>query len=448
MIYYIEDALLVIFELFCCKIFYEIFGRERYKDKKWLGYVQFVLLCAIGVIIAEVLADAFIFRQAATIVLISTIMCWYLEISYKKSVALVFLYEGLMLVVDYITFFGIGRMFFDNGLIPENYMLASHLLTLLGKVVLFLCILILRKLYGKNNIEALADTEWFRFLFFPVFTIIVITAMLSAFGYVEIETQANLLFVFAFGIAGMNIIVFYLINDMLKRESQIHENQIFQMQVKNQAEMYRSISENFDKQKQKTHEYKNQIICIEALIEKKQYDELAEYVKGIYGSLNKELDAINTNNVIVNAILNTKYQEMTEKGIIFVFRLNDLSCLGMSDEDVVTILSNLLNNAIEASEKCREKRIIKLKFVKETDKIIIAVKNTFELAMQYENGEIQSTKSVNPEEHGVGIRNVVRIVEKYEGSYVIQQQEKEMKGQSKEFLFSIVIPLNQEQGTL
>ena len=32
--------------------------------------------------------------------------------------------------------------------------------------------------------------------------------------------------------------------------------------------MYRSISENYDKQKRKTHEYKNQISCIEALVKK------------------------------------------------------------------------------------------------------------------------------------------------------------------------------------
>lgn len=40
---------------------------------------------------------------------------------------------------------------------------------------------------------------------------------------------------------------------------------------------------------------------------------------------------INTNNVIVNAILNTKYQEMTDKGIVFAFRVNDLSKIGISN---------------------------------------------------------------------------------------------------------------------
>ncbi|MDE6636000.1 MAG: ATP-binding protein, partial [Lachnospiraceae bacterium] len=108
--------------------------------------------------------------------------------------------------------------------------------------------------------------------------------------------------------------------------------------------------------------------------------------------------------------------------------------LRVTDEDVVTILSNLLNNAIEACETCEDKKVIKFKFVKENDLIIIAAKNTFNNDIVYENGEIQSTKTENEEEHGVGIKNILKIVEKYDGSYAI-------KDDNKEFHFSIIIPV-------
>jgi sensor histidine kinase regulating citrate/malate metabolism len=258
--------------------------------------------------------------------------------------------------------------------------------------------------------------------------------MLSVFDYVQTVEQANLLFVVAFGMVGMNILVFYLINDIVEREVQMHENKVFQLQAKNQLKMYRSISENFDKQKRKTHEYKNQISCIESLLDKNEYSKLKEYVKKIYGSLNSESDAINTNNVIVNAILNTKYKEADEDGIVFVLRVNDLSQLRMDDEDIVTILSNLLENAIEACKKCESgKRIIKLKLVNEDGMIKIGVRNTFRNPVRYENGEIKSTKTLQTDEHGVGIKNIMEVIEKYNGSYVI-------KNDNGEFYFSIVIP--------
>jgi len=352
----------------------------------------------------------------------------------KKSFILAILFEALLLAMDYLIYLISRRFSLSSESLGQQYEIGLAIVYLLAKVILFLTILIIRKQFGKKSMEMMLDIEWLRFLFFPVFTIAAISAMLHVFRYVQTVEQANLLFVIAFGMIGMNIVVFYLINDVVEREEQIHENKIFQIQAKNQLEMYRSISENFDNQKRKTHEYKNQISCIESLLDKKQYSKLEEYVKKIYGSLNNESDAINTNNVIVNAILNTKYQEADAKGIVFVFRVNDLSGLKIRDEDVVTVLANLLNNAIEACDTCAEKKVIKLKFVKEDNMVIIAVKNTFNYDIIYENGEIQSTKMSSVEEHGVGIKNVLKIIEKYNGSYVIEDK-------NKEFFFSIIIPV-------
>ena len=82
-------------------------------------------------------------------------------------------------------------------------------------------------------------------------------------GNIKNQKQENVFLVIALCLAGMNIVVFYMINDILKREIKIRENEVFQLKARNQTDMYRSISENFVKQRKKTHEYKNQIMCIE-----------------------------------------------------------------------------------------------------------------------------------------------------------------------------------------
>lgn len=431
MIELIQSILLVFIEIMCCKIFYETFGKVRYKG--WINVMQFILLLASMCLIAYGFSKYFTIRQIAIILTFSVFMVWHVKISLKMSFALAILFDALLLAMDYLIY-SVNRWFsLGNELLGQKYQVGQVLVSLLAKIILFLLILIIRKWLGKKTMEMMSDTEWLRFLFFPLFTVVTISEMLSVFGYVQTVEQANLLFVIAFGMVGMNIVVFYLINDVVEREVQMHENKVFQIRAKNQLEMYQSISENFDKQKRKTHEYKNQISCIESLLDKKQYSKLEEYVKKIYGTLNNELDAINTNNVIVNAILNTKYQEAESKGIVFVFKVNDLSELKIKDEDVVTILSNLLNNAIEACESCDDKKVIKFKFTKEDDMIIIAVKNTFSYDVVYENGEIKSTKTLSVDEHGVGIKNVLKIIEEYGGSYVIENK-------NKEFYFSIIIP--------
>ena len=356
-----------------------------------------------------------------------------MNISYRKSVFLALLYEGLLLASDYIAFCINMKLFSSESAISQNYATEGTLIALFGKTILFMCILLIRKSMDKKTTDMLAGSEWIRLSLFPIFTVAVIAAMLSNFKYVETSGQANVLFIIAFGLVGLNIAVFYFIKNIVEREIRIRENEVFQIQVKDQMNMYRSISESFDNQKRKTHEYKNQILCIESMLGKKQYSELEAYVTKLYGKLNDEAAVINTNHVIINAILNTKYQEAMEKGIVFVFKVNDLADLEICDEDVVTILANLLNNAIEACEKCTDKKIIKLKFIKKEDKVIISVKNTYHDAIRYENGEIRTTKLLKPEEHGVGIKNVLKIIEKYNGSYVIQEQ-------NEEFFFSIIIP--------
>ena len=426
-----QSVLLIFIEIMCCKIFYETFGKVRYKG--WINVIQFILLLGSVCLLAFGFSENFVIRQIANILTLSAFMLWHVKISLKKSFALAVLFDAFLLAMDYLVYLIIDWLALDSNLSEQLYGSGAVLAYLLVKVILIFFILVIRKQFGKKSIEMMLDTEWLRLLFFPVFTIAVIYAMLSVFEHVQTVEQANLLAVIAFGMVGMNIVVFYLINDIVEREMKLHENKVFQIQAQNQLEMYKSISENFDNQKRKTHEYKNQISCIESLLVKKQYSKLEEYVKKIYGSMNNEPDAINTNNVIVNAILNTKYHEAEEKGIVFVFRVNDLSELKMKDEDVVTILSNLLNNAIEACELCENNKVIKFKFIQEDDMIIIAVKNTFNYDVIYENGEIKSTKTSSVDEHGVGIKNIIKTIEKYAGSYVIEDK-------NKEFFFSIIIP--------
>ena len=43
--------------------------------------------------------------------------------------------------------------------------------------------------------------------------------------------------------------VYYLINDIVIRDAKLHEKERLELQVKNQIQMYRSVSENFDIQK-------------------------------------------------------------------------------------------------------------------------------------------------------------------------------------------------------
>ena len=72
----------------------------------------------------------------------------------------------------------------------------------LARLPYFLCILLLKKNHfgKKSQTETLPDKIWGRFLFFPVFTIITIIAMIMTFQYTKNEVQANVLYSISLGI--------------------------------------------------------------------------------------------------------------------------------------------------------------------------------------------------------------------------------------------------------
>lgn len=430
---YMLSFLYVLIESSCSKMFVEAFGEPRRKNAKWQNRLMFVgyFVGLYGLVF--LLSEHFIMRQIVAITYVAGYMCLYMKMRFIKAGILAILFQGLLGLVDYIILF-LQVIFFGSMVeMQDSFYVQGSLLIVLGKMFLFVIILLIRKLLKKESLAHLHDKEWIRFLVFPIFTILAVTGMVSTSGNLINQTQENVYISIAFGLAGMNLVVFYMIRDISTREMQISEAKIFRLQVENQTRMYRSISENFDKQRKKTHEYKNQIMCIEALIKKRRFEELEEYIEVIQENLREEADAINTNHVIVDAILNTKYREMIEKNIVFVFKINDLAQISISDEDIVTILSNLLNNAIEASEQCSGKRIVKLKMVKEDDFLTISVRNTYGNQIVECDEEFLTSKKEDVEEHGVGVKNIVETITKYAGSYVVKHNEEE-------FCFSILIP--------
>ncbi len=434
MFVYLQSFFLVILEASCCKIFFETFGKKRYESGRLKNYILFTGWIASVYLAAMVTEDVFFFiKQGAVILLTGGFMALYLEIGCVKTFILAALFQGVLSAVDYCVLLFCISVFPHMLQLGESYEMESLFLAIIAKILLFMVVLMIQRYLGTDSDTDLTDTEWLRFLVFPVFTIGVIAAMITTSAGAGNREKDSVLSVIAFCLAGMNGVVFSLIKDILKREQELGRAEVFRVQAKNQTRMYRSISDNFEKQKKKTHEFKNQMVCIEALVTQQKYDELHRYIRNICGSLSSETPAVQTNHVIVDAILNSKYQEMKKKNIIFIFQMDDLSGILMQDEDIVVILSNLLNNAIEACGQCQEQKMVKMKLIKEKHAVILSVRNTYAHKILYQDGVFQTTKEHETGEHGIGLKNITDTIIKYGGYYTIENNEKE-------FYFSAVIP--------
>lgn len=212
----------------------------------------------------------------------------------------------MLLVTDYLML-GIYKKIFLKEV--NESILGQYLIIGLGKAVFFLVIIFLRKKMDKKKISVLNDVEWIQFLFFPVFSICVIIASISDADSIMETKNEQLFWIIAFGLIGMNILIFCLLENVTGRELRLRENKLAEMKAGQQFLLYQSISKNYQKQNEKLHEYKNQIACMLSLAKNGNYRELEQYLSQISGELFYELDSINTNHPVVNAVMNIKYQE-------------------------------------------------------------------------------------------------------------------------------------------
>lgn len=118
---------------------------------------------------------------------------------------------------------------------------------------------------------------------------------------------------------------------------------------------------------------------------------------------------IQDNNPVVDAILNQKYAQACELGIRVDFAINDLAEFPLSNKETVVVLSNLLDNAIEACKTQKGTRLIRVKIQCSEEKTILSVMNTIDKAPVMENGLPVTTKA-DPLAHGYGLQNIVSIL--------------------------------------
>ena len=191
------------------------------------------------------------------------------------------------------------------------------------------------------------------------------------------------------------------------------------------------------------HEMKNHLTNIKGLAAGEQYEEIASYIQKIDETMQELEYKYATGNAVTDVIINDKWCKAEKLGIQFEADIQYTD--EISAFDIGMILSNLLDNAIEACEKMeQEKRFISVSLKRKKHFLLIDVKNSFDGTINLQNGEKLplSTKESNvPDiimEHGIGLKNVSDIAKRYYGGVNIKGKDR---------VFHITVMLQQEQKT-
>lgn len=169
------------------------------------------------------------------------------------------------------------------------------------------------------------------------------------------------------------------------------------------------------------HDMKNHIMVAVSYLNNGEIEQAANYLSDVLDILNKTYSYIQTGNSVMNYIINSKLEKAHSKGIGFKAEIENLPFEKMGSVDFSALLSNILDNAVEASEKATDK-FIYVAILKKRGYDTILVKNRIDNSVLKINPELKSGKN-NTEQHGFGIKQIKTIAEKYDGIVDIYEED-------------------------
>lgn len=211
----------------------------------------------------------------------------------------------------------------------------------------------------------------------------------------------------------INADVFYLYDTLTEMFHKKQENELIQFQNKAYLNQIHIMQESQLKIRCLKHDMDNHLIKMQDLLERQKYSELNKYLSGAKQSIDTDVGIVDSGNESVDSILNYKLAQIKSMNVDTEYEVLIPENLSISLFDINIVLGNLVDNAIEALKAVREdeskKLIIKINSKQGYFKIYIA--NTFD-GIVPADGSSRKGDNFN---HGLGLKSVLKTVEKYGG---------------------------------
>lgn len=206
------------------------------------------------------------------------------------------------------------------------------------------------------------------------------------------------------------IFMFYFVR--IKEEE---KNRLLNMRNDLLESNYQALHKAYDENRMLSHDFKNHMLAINQLIQENRNKEALDYITTYMNLALSVNQRVKSGCNIVDIIVNSKIAEAEEKKIEFTYDVGQLGNINIQDIDMCALLANLLDNAIEACERLRNRRQwIYLKIKRKDCMLLIWIENSIIEGKKEKTKFFQSTKS-DKLVHGLGLKSIDNVIRKYDG---------------------------------
>lgn len=300
----------------------------------------------------------------------------------------------------------------DEGAYNQIYAVISFFL-------IFMCELVIEKMITIH--KDAEDAQNISLVLMPICSSIVIILLI----YTDTCTGIGLTIV-SIGLLIANFLMLYLYNLLLHSISQQYEMEMLKTQLQAYANQLNVVLRGEEKIKALRHDIKHHHSELMLLANKHDVAEIQKYIDEMNSFLKNPNEIVSSGNLEIDSVLNFMLQK-AEKELKTVDIKVMLPEKVRHSFDINVMLGNLLENAIEAAGKTENKYLsvhIKLK----RGILKVKIENSFEssyILRKEQNRKDTILKTTKPftKQHGIGLKNVKKIVEKYNGTMAVTAQK-------------------------
>ncbi len=187
-----------------------------------------------------------------------------------------------------------------------------------------------------------------------------------------------------------------------------------------QQENMNALEQNYRMQRKTAHEFEHHIQVIRDLLARDEVAATREYVEQLKRSRSIMVYSVNSGHPVIDVILNQKYQTARENEIKMHIQVNDLSALNIPTDSLVVVLTNMLDNAIEACRRIDGYREI-IGCILYNNGLYISIRNT-SAPVQIVDGKIPTSKQ-DSLSHGFGLMSVTYVLDRLEADYTFGYED-------------------------
>ena len=250
-------------------------------------------------------------------------------------------------------------------------------------------------------------------LIYPIASIVILyTFWMISVRYDLSKNISVIISVASIAIIASAFLTFVFYGRTSRKMDELYKTQREAERLRTDQTYYALLDQQNEMLKTITHDEKNHLIAIKALANDPA---VSEYIENIYGDIKYHSMFGNTKNKFLDLLLN-KYKSICDSsGISFEYNIRTANLSFMDAPDLITLLSNILDNAVEAAS-VSEKKTIELSINRVNEFDMLSCVNSCDRKPQSVGKSLRTSKNSGGF-HGLGTKSIKAMAGKYNGEF-------------------------------